>query len=69
MYRIPFIFSVAGGQPFDPVTTSAAEKIQRSPVWIHVQPVLHDRAEAVNGSPHVGVAADNIKLIRGRDIA
>ena len=54
---------------FYPVSPSPAEKEDSAPSRIHVKLILYNGTEAVYGLPHIRVAADDVDLINGRDVA
>ena len=55
-------------QGFDPVPSSSAEKEESTGRRIHLKLVLDNGAESVNGFPHIGIAADNVDLLKPGDI-
>ena len=40
-------------QSFDPVTTFSTEKIQGASPWIHMELILYNSTQPVNGFPHI----------------
>ena len=55
-------------QSFDPVTTFSTEKIQGTSLWIHMELILYNSAQPVNGFPHIRSACYDIDFIGGCDI-
>ena len=53
---------------FDPVPSSSAEKEESTGRGIHLKLVFDNGAESVNRFPHISVAADNVDLLKSRDI-
>ena len=56
-------------QGFDPVPSSSTEKEESTGRRIHPKLVFDNGAESVNGFPHIGVATDNVDLLKSGDIA
>ena len=56
-------------QGFDPVPSSSTEKEESAGRRIHPKLVFDNGAESVNGFPHIGVATDNVDLLKSGDIA
>ena len=48
--------------------TSSTEKEESTGRRIHLKLVFDNGAESVNGFPHIGVAADNVDLLKSGDI-
>ena len=55
-------------QSFDPVTTFSTEKIQGTSSWIHMELILYNSTQPVNGFPHIRSACYDIDFIGGCDI-
>lgn len=55
-------------QSFDPVTTFSTEKIQGTSPWIHMELILYNSTQPVNGFPHIRSACYDIDFIGGCDI-
>ena len=55
-------------QSFDPVPSSSTEKEESTGRRIHLKLVFDNGAESVNGFPHIGIAADNVDLLKPGDI-
>ena len=55
-------------QSFDPVTTFSTEKIQGASPWIHMELILYNSTQPVNGFPHIRSACYDIDFIGGCDI-
>ena len=55
-------------QGFDPVTAFPTEKIQGTPPWIHMELILYDSTQSVNGFAHICSSGYDIDLIGGCDI-
>ena len=55
-------------QGFDPVPSSSTEEEESTGRRIHLELVLDNSAESVNGFPHISVAADNVDLLKSGDI-
>lgn len=55
-------------QGFDPVPSSSTEKEESTGRRIHLKLVLDNGAKSVNGFPHIGIAADNVDLLKPGDI-
>ena len=55
-------------QGFDSVPSSSSEKEKSTGRQIHLKLVFDNGAESVNGFPHIGVAADNVDLLKSGDI-
>ena len=56
-------------QGLDPVPSSSTEKEESTGRRIHLKLILDNGTESVNGFPHIGVAADNVDLLKSGDIA
>ena len=55
-------------QSFDPVPSSSTEKEESTGRRIHLKLVLDNGAESVDGFSHIGIAADNVDLLKSGDI-
>ena len=55
-------------QGFDPVPSSSTEKEESTGRRIHLKLVLDNGTESVNGFPHIGVATDNVDLLKSGDV-
>ena len=55
-------------QSFDPVPSSSTEKEESTGRRIHLKLILDNGTESVNGFPHIGVAADNVDLLKSGDV-
>ena len=55
-------------QGFDPVPSSSTEKEESTGRGIHLKLVFDNGAEPVNGFAHIGIAADNVDLLKPGDI-
>jgi len=55
-------------QSFDPVTTFSTEEIQGASPWIHMELILYNSTQPVNGFPHIRSACYDIDFIGGCDI-
>ena len=54
--------------PFDPVTTFSTEKIKGASPWLHMELILYNSTQPVNGFPHIRSACYDIDFIGGCDI-
>ena len=55
-------------QGFDPVPSSSTKKEESTGRRVHLKLVFDNGAESVNGFPHIGVATDNVDLLKSGDI-
>jgi len=53
---------------FDPVASFPAEQVKGAASGIHMEFVLYDSAEPIDGTPHIRIAADNVNLVGGGDV-
>lgn len=55
-------------QSFDSVTTFSTGKIQGASPWLHMELILYNSTQPINGFPHIRSACYDIDFIGGCDI-
>ena len=50
------------------VYSSSTEKEESTGRRIHLKLILDNGTESVNGFPHIGIAADNVDLLKSGDV-